>query len=445
MKTANARIVGVLVVGVVIGYVVAKATGDGSSLLSQERILSAVTALAASTAHATDSPKPSPQAANYSRTGTVENRAVYYPGTEALEPDEMRVIACGSGMPVPSLNQGAACFLVELGNGDKFVFDMGTGSSERLMSLGIPLDYINKVFIGHLHMDHMGDLPAFWLYGPQNNRSGGINVWGPGGGGTNPEWGMNASMEHLRGVWAWMQGTLVGTIDTRAWDLNVNEFDWSKVNNVIYEENGVVIRTIPAIHFEQSVSFILEWNGLKLSYSSDTVPNKWWTEYTKGSDLSIHEAFFPTPMWAKYYGFSDQEALNASTLIHTSAPMFGKIMSITKPRRAVAYHFTNTPDTLPQMVEAVRKTYDGPLDFATDFMVWNVTKDSIRTRLGNYIHYNFPVPPLQEKQMAAAGNRYQTPKWVMDGLEPEMLPVIQKIYDDFNEERGTDFLNPLKK
>jgi ribonuclease Z len=313
------------------------------------------------------------------------------------------------------------------------------------MSLGIPLDYINKVFIGHLHMDHMGDLPAFWLYGPQNNRSGGIHVWGPGGGGTNPEWGMKASMEHLRGVWAWMQGTLAGTIDTRAWDLNVNEFDWSKVNNVIYEENGVVIRTIPAIHFEQSVSFILEWNGLKLSYSSDTVPNKWWTEYTKGSDLSIHEAFFPTPMWAKYYGFSDQEALNASTLIHTSAPMFGKIMSITKPRRAVAYHFTNTPDTLPQMVEAVRKTYDGPLDFATDFMVWNVTKDSIRTRLGNYIHYNFPVPPLQEKQMAAAGNRYQTPKWVMDGLEPEMLPVIQKIYDDFNEERGTDFLNPLKK
>jgi ribonuclease Z len=125
--------------------------------------------------------------------------------------------------------------------------------------------------------------------------------------------------------------------------------------------------------------------------------------------------------------------------------MFGKIMSITKPRLAVAYHFTNTPDTLPQMVDGVRETYDGPLDFATDFMVWNVTKDSIRTRLGNYIHYNFPVPPLQEKQMAAVGNRYQTPKWVMDGLEPEVLPVIQKIYDDFNEERGTNFQNPLKK
>jgi len=294
MKTASSRAIGILIVGVIVGYVVAKTTGDGFSILRQQEIAEAMPTLGISTAQAASSPEPSPQAANYSRTGAVQNRATYYPGTEDLEPDEMRVIACGSGMPVPSLNQGAACFLVELGNGDK----------ERLMSLGIPMDYINKVFIGHLHMDHMGDLPAFWLYGPQNNRSGGIDVWGPGGGGTNPEWGMKASMEHLRGVWAWMQGTLVGTIDTRAWNLNVHEFDWSKVNNIIYEENGVVIRTIPAIHFEQSVSFILEWNGLKLSYSSDTVPNKWWTKYTKGSDLSIHEAFFPTSMWAKYYGFT---------------------------------------------------------------------------------------------------------------------------------------------
>ena len=47
--------------------------------------------------------------------------------------------------------------------------------------------------------------------------------------------------------------------------------------------------------------------------------------------------------------------------------MFGKVMSMTKPRRAVAYHFNNDPDSLPKMVDAVRETYDGPLDFATDF------------------------------------------------------------------------------
>lgn len=389
-------------------------------------------------------PKEAPAAAKFSRTGAVRDRTVYYPGTEELAPDEMRVVACGTGMPVPGLSQAAACFLVELGNGDKFVFDMGTGATERLMSLGIPLDYINKVFIGHLHMDHMGDLPAFWLYGPQNNRSGGLHVWGPGGGGTDPDWGMQASMEHMKQMWAWMQGTLVGTIDTRAFELHVNEFDWSKENNEIYNDNGVVIRTIPAIHFEQSVSFILEWNGLKLSYSSDTVPNKWWVEHTQNSDLSIHECFFTAPMFIDRYGFAPQEALNASTLIHTSAPMFGKIMSMTNPRRAVAYHFSNDPDTLPQVMDAVRQTYSGPVDFAEDFMVWNVTKDAIRTRLGVHNPNNYPNPPLEEKQITEGGDRYETPKWIMDGLEPELLPVIQKIYDDFNEEVGTDIQNPLQ-
>jgi ribonuclease Z len=79
---------------------------------------------------------------------------VYFPNTEDLAPDEMRVIACGTGMPTTRAAQAAACFLVELGNGDKFFFDVGSGSSERISSLQIPYNYLNKVFIGHLHTDH---------------------------------------------------------------------------------------------------------------------------------------------------------------------------------------------------------------------------------------------------------------------------------------------------
>ena len=68
----------------------------------------------------------------------------YYPNTEDLGPNEMRVIACGTGMPTTRAAQAAACFLVELGNGDKFIFDIGTGSAERLSSLQIPYDYLDK-------------------------------------------------------------------------------------------------------------------------------------------------------------------------------------------------------------------------------------------------------------------------------------------------------------
>ena len=74
----------------------------------------------------------SKDAAGWSPTGTTPDRDVYYPGTEELAPDEMRVISCGSCRPMPRLKQAAACMLIELGNGEKFIFDMGTGSMERL-------------------------------------------------------------------------------------------------------------------------------------------------------------------------------------------------------------------------------------------------------------------------------------------------------------------------
>ena len=90
-------------------------------------------------------------------------RDVYYPNSEDLAADEMRVIACGTGMPTTRAAQAAACFLVELGNGDKFIFDIGSGSAERLSSLQIPYDFLDKIFIGHLHGGEGADRDAVLL------------------------------------------------------------------------------------------------------------------------------------------------------------------------------------------------------------------------------------------------------------------------------------------
>ena len=54
----------------------------------------------------------------------ARERDVYLPNSEDLGAKEMRVIACGTGMPNPRMAQAAACFLVELGDGDKFIVDI---------------------------------------------------------------------------------------------------------------------------------------------------------------------------------------------------------------------------------------------------------------------------------------------------------------------------------
>jgi len=390
----------------------------------------------AATTPATDEKSP---------TKPFPNREVYYPGTEELAADEMRVIACGSGMPMPRLKQAAACFLIELGNGDKFIFDIGNGSLNRIDALGIPRDYLDKVFLTHLHMDHMGDLPLFYQSGPQTNRSVPLRVWGPGGGGTRPEWGTKAAMDHMQKMYAWMNGTLAGTIDTTALKLEVTEYDWSKVNNVIFDENGVVIRSIPAVHFEQTASFILEWKGLRVAFLGDSLPNKWWIEHTQGVDLSIHECLFTPELAMSKWKFSQQEAIVAVTTIHANPTFFGKVMAMTKPKRAVAYHFQNDADTLPVIMREVEKVYDGPVDYAQDFMVWNVTKEGVRTRMAVVNPEAYPTPPLHEKKVEAGGDRYQTPDKVLAGWPEELDGITDKIYSDFNKEQGTDFKFQLKK
>ena len=87
----------------------------------------------------------------------ARSRDFYTPNSEDLQPDEMRLIACGTGMPTARPKQAASCWLLELGNGDKFIFDVGTGSNERIAATQIPYNYLDKVFLSHLHTDHFGD------------------------------------------------------------------------------------------------------------------------------------------------------------------------------------------------------------------------------------------------------------------------------------------------
>jgi ribonuclease Z len=409
-------------------------------LLAAAAVVSAAVVIAATlgldidvriaTANAGDGPE------EWSPTAPFPQREVYYPGTEALADDEMRVIACGTGMPQPRLKQAAACFLVELGNGDKFIFDLGAGSAERLAALGIPLDQLDRVFLGHLHIDHAGDFPAFYFTGPVNNRLTPMRVWGPSG--VRPEWGTKVWVEKMLEMWAWEKAGRGSAVDPRGLELEVNEFDWTAVNAVIYQENGVTIRTLPAIHLDQSVSFVLEWKGLRFAFSSDTLPNKWWRAYTNDVDLAIHECFIPPDYMMARYGMTPSEAVYVGTQGHTAAQAFGKIMSLTKPRHAVCYHFQNDFDTAPMVLSEIRKTYDGPLDLAQDFMVWNVTEEQIRTRMGVPNHESYPAPPQRVKYPPDSMKAYKWTQFSLSGVEPESAAVTNKLIEEFNKRNGTD-------
>ncbi|MGI9372016.1 MAG: guanitoxin biosynthesis MBL fold metallo-hydrolase GntH [Hyphomicrobiales bacterium] len=400
-------------------------------------------ALGISAAHAQDAAEVSPVKAR--------ERDAYYPNSEDLKPDEMRVIACGTGMPTTRAKQAAACFLVELGNGDKFLFDIGSGSAERISSLQIPYNFLDKVFIGHLHTDHFGALHDLFIGGALMGRNVPLRVWGPSG--AAPELGTAYALDHMQKMLTWDLAGRAGNVDFRGYKMDVTEFDFKLENEVIYEENGVKIRTFPAIHsIDGSVSYALEWNGLKFVFSSDTYPNKWFVKYAKDADLLIHECFIAVPDLVNKMRFSPESALLVGTQVHTAPEAFGKVMSEVKPRMAVAYHFFNDFDTSAAVHDRIRKTYDGPLSLAEDFMVWNVSKDNIRVRMAVTEEATWSPPLARPAELPKEEDKTNFAKSIgLDSVDFsdftksgfwDVDDVLKPIYEEAGKALGREFNYP---
>jgi len=103
--------------------------------------------------------------------------------SQAVPADALRVTLLGSGSGPPvNLRQFGASILVEAG-GKRLLFDCGRGATIRLTQAGIPIGSVGRVFLTHLHSDHVMQIPdlllAGWI-GP-TGRKAPLEVWGPAG------------------------------------------------------------------------------------------------------------------------------------------------------------------------------------------------------------------------------------------------------------------------
>ena len=366
--------------------------------------------------------------------GTAPDRYTYYPGTEPLGAEEIRIVALGTGMPAARRAQAATCWLVELGNGDKFIFDIGTGANANMSALMIPYDSLSKIFLTHLHTDHWGDLAGLWAGGWTAGRTGALEIWGPSG--ATPEMGTKYAIEHFLKAYTWDRMTRLANLASAPGEIKANEFDFKGENAVIYQDKGVTIKSWPAIHAgDGSVSMALFWKGMKIVIGGDTMPNKWYIEYARDADFAIHEAFMTPELLVKFYNQAPKTALGVGTYVHTSPQAFGKVMSSIKPRHAVAYHFFSEEGTRYVMYEDIRKTYDGPLSMAQDMMVWNITKDKITERMATSTDEAWGVPgptapPPPDRTVPDQLSKWSLDhRWNVDDVQQDMIKAFKKKYN----------------
>ena len=114
-----------------------------------------------------------------------------------LEHDEMRITFMGSVVPMARRSQSEMSVFVEVGWDDskqqpldQFIFDFGCGVSANYQACGVGYGRMDKIFINHLHCDHVSDLIQCYGFGDGGDRKSPLFIWGQGPSGV-PNPGMN--------------------------------------------------------------------------------------------------------------------------------------------------------------------------------------------------------------------------------------------------------------
>ena len=130
-------------------------------------------------------------------------------------------------------------------------------------------------------------------------------------------------------------------------------------------------------------------------------------------------------------GFPYQQAYWVTSRIHTPPEAFGKLMSMVKPRMAVAYHYWNHRDVEFEIFEGVRRTYDGPLAMSNDLSVFNVTPDHIEIREVTFNHESWPQGTSAAWDTAPRGEPATSliSKWLEEGKLEGMVPPPRETAD----------------
>ena len=302
----------------------------------------------------------------------------YQPGHEQIGSDEMRVIALGTGQPSVNRAQANIGWLVELGNGDKFMFDFGYCSQANFSALATPYTDIRAYFASHLHTDHVGDFGLIWVSGWNAGRSEPMRLYGPKG--LKPEFGIKHFAERQIESFAWDRDTRESVLPPNGAKVDVTEIDYSQVTTV-YNENCVKISSFPALHGDGSVSYRLEWNNLVLIYSGDTAPNQFMIDNAGGANILIHETFNPPGQFSEAFSLPARAAEFITTFFHSIPDQAGYIAEQCNPRLFVGFHCYNNDQTHAEIVAGVRKYYSGEFILASDLMVFNVTKTDLKARM----------------------------------------------------------------
>lgn len=342
--------------------------------------------------------------------------SVLAPGTEPLGSGEIRVTILGSGDPFVKPSQASASLLIEVGNDqrDFFFFDLGSGALANFNGLRLPVTATTRVFLTHLHADHVGDMPTLLWSLAKGGRRDPVEVWGPAG--EYRPLGTRAFLEHLHAAHAWDMESLNGHPGQSGSRTVTTEVPYDAPATV-YERNGVTISSFPVVHIlNGAVGYRLDYAGRSVVFSGDTRPCHPLVDACDGADLLIHETFPSPSVFAKKTGAPEELAELIVNGSHTSPTMAGKVFARAGARMSVMWHFVVDHDTVGPAFQEMRAQHDGPVVIAQDLTVFDITKDAIVARQATIDPVAWPVVGPTHESGPPMMTPHVPPAWWADAL-----------------------------
>jgi ribonuclease Z len=260
---------------------------------------------------------------------------------------------------MPSPDQVGPAILVQAG-GEQLMFDCGRGCTTRLAQIDPHLiNKVDRVFISHLHSDHIVGVDDLWLNGWTQGRNVPLQVWGPKG--------VKNLMSGLRQAFAFDINTRYGDGAPATKDGLADAFTELSEDGVVYSENGVEVTAFLVDHatVKPAWGYRIDYKGRSVMISGDTAPTENLYTYGKKADVILHEVISPSMAnYIKSIFTPEQAALIIS--YHTEAKDAGDIFLKSEPRLAVYYHTAVNEKSVQSLMSVTREVYEGPLEVSHD-------------------------------------------------------------------------------
>ena len=273
-------------------------------------------------------------------------------------PENLRVVLLGSGIGPPvRLNQFGMSTLVEAGT-TRLLFDCGRGATIRLTQLGVPIASINRLFLTHLHSDHIIQIPDLFLTGWTTGRTVPLEVWGPDG--------TREMMDALQRAYAF-DIHVRRDVDEKDPAEGIRAVSQDIKEGTVFEREGLKVTAFLVDHDPVSPAFgyRIDYRGHSVVLSGDTRVSENLVRHATGVDVLVHEVIDPVASRATSTNLARTEAVIAH---HTTPDQAGQIFSRVKPRLAV---YSHAPATV-SVIEQTRQTYAGPLQGAEDLLTIDI-------------------------------------------------------------------------